>query len=119
MKFADFIANVFRPVRLLIVASVCCLLFLVNILPAAAIGSSPSNPSEGATRLDEIYRKSEEVTKADPLSMEETQREANRGVNEIQGAADIHQMNRPENSGQATAVEEQVKRVLEKVKGED
>lgn len=116
MKFSRFISITLRTV---LVAFTCALLIMSSALPAAAISSSRSNPSEGATRLDKIFEKSEEVTKADPLSMEETQREANQGLNEIQGGADVNQMNRPEDSSHATTAKDQLQNALERVTGKD
>ncbi|NJO41849.1 MAG: hypothetical protein HC769_03085 [Cyanobacteria bacterium CRU_2_1] len=117
MNFARFNTIVARSIRFVVIAFVCTLLFVSNALPAAAIGSTPSKPSEGSVRLDEVQRKSEEVTKADPMNLEETQREANRGINEVQGDADKDQMYRPENSRQATSAAEQVRDALENVTG--
>jgi hypothetical protein len=114
MNFSRIISN---AVRAVLVVFICTLLVVSNALPAAAIGSSQSDQSEGATRLDKIFQKSEEVTKADPLSMEETQREANRGLNEVQGAADINQMNRPEDASQATTGKDQLQNALERATG--
>lgn len=118
MNFAS-IKSILRPMRFLVIALACTVIFFSNILPAAAIGSNPTRPSEGSVQLDEIQRKSEEVTKADPLSLEETQREANKGINEIQGDSDKNQMFRPETSQQATSVEDRVEQFLEKVTGRD
>ncbi|WP_416666516.1 hypothetical protein [Egbenema bharatensis] len=114
MNFSRIISNAIRAV---LVVFICTLLVVSNAFPAAAIGSSQSNPTEGDTRLDEIFRKSEEVTKADPLSMEETQRRANEGLNEVQGAADVNQMYRPEDAPQATTGKDQLQNVLERATG--
>ena len=116
MKFDRLISMAMRSIRALVIVFACAVFVLSNALPAAAIGSNPTRTDEGDTRLDQIFRKSEEVTKAPPLGMEETQREANRGINEIQGSADKEQMNRPENS-QATSVADQVEEVLENITG--
>lgn len=102
--------------RTVFVVFTCAVLIMSNAFPAAAISSSRSNPSQGEAPLDNIFEKSEEVTKAPPLSMEETQKRANEGINEIQGAADREQMYRPENSN-ATTGKDQLQNVLEKVTG--
>lgn len=117
MKFDRFISMAIRSIRALVIVFACAVFLLSNALPAAAIGSTPSRADEGDTRLDQIFRKSEEVTKAPPLNMEETQREANRGINEIQGSADKEQMSRPDNSRQATSVADQVEEALENLTG--
>lgn len=119
MSFNRFISAILRPVRFLIVAVACALIVFSNAYPAAAIGSVRSNPSEGEAHLDDIQRKSEEITKRDPLSLKETQREANKGLNEVQGRSNVQQMNRPSNSRQATSMGEKVKDALESVTGKN
>jgi hypothetical protein len=115
MKFSRIISITLKTV---LVAFTCALMILNSAFPALAMESSRSNPSAGEAPLDRIFEKSEEVTKADPLSMEETQRRANEGINEIQGAADKDQMYRPENSN-ATTPKQQFQNALEKVTGKD
>ncbi|WP_017655262.1 hypothetical protein [Fortiea contorta] len=117
MKVSFFVLNVLRPVRFLIVAFTCALLFLSSGLPAFAIDSYQSDPTEATTQLLEIQRKTDEVAKSAPPGLEEVQRESNKGLNEVQGDADINKQKRPENSQSATSVEENVKNFLEKVTG--
>lgn len=117
MNFNQVISALFRPIRSLIIMAACALIIFANVSPAFAIGSNRTNPTEGSVQLDEIQRKSEEVTKEPPLGLRETASEANKGINEIQGDSDADKMYRPETSRQATSVEEQVKDALENLTG--
>lgn len=109
--------SAFRPARLLMIAIASVVLFFGNILPASAIGSTPSDPRSGEAPLNEIYEQAEDALKAEPRTMKEVQSEANKGINEVQGNADLNstQMNRPDNSQQAVSAEEQVENVLKKL----
>lgn len=117
MSFARIKSMILGSLRLLVVAFACTMLFLGNALPAAAIGSSPSNPSKGEEPLDQIFEESKDVTDSQPMSLEETQKKANEGLNEVQGAADRDRMYTPENSQNATSVKDQVQNLLENVTG--
>lgn len=120
MKNIGFGLSMLRPVRFIIVAFTCALLIFSYAFPAAAtIGSTTSNPEDEVTQLTGIQKETDQLSTQAPPGLEETQKRANEGLNEIQGAADIEKMKRPENSGQATSVEDQVKRVLDKVTGKN
>lgn len=119
MNFTRFKSLIARSVRFLTIAFACSLLIFSNAFPAFAISTTKSDPTEGDAHLDEVQRKSEAVLKKDPLNLQETQAEANKGLNEIQGDADINDQNRPSNSRQAKSAAEQVERALEKVTGRD
>ena len=49
MKIVDFVLSILRPVRFVVVASACTLLFLSSVSPAFAISSYQSDPQEGPT----------------------------------------------------------------------
>ena len=104
--------------RFLVVAVACTLLIFSSAFPAFASGAK-SNPTEGSARLDNVQRKSEDILKRDPLDLKETQAEANKGLNEIQGGADANQMSRPSNSRKVESAAEKVEKALEKVTGRD
>ncbi|WP_427162206.1 hypothetical protein ACQFX9_11960 [Aliinostoc sp. HNIBRCY26] len=108
---------VLRPFKFLIIAFTCALLLLSSTSPAFAIESYKSDPTEATTQLLETQRQTDEVAKSPPPTLEEVQRKSNEGLNEVQGAADIEKMKRPENSQSATSVEDEVKSFLEKVTG--
>jgi hypothetical protein len=118
MKFFNFFASILRPVKLVIVAATFTLLFLWSVSPAFAISSYQSDPQEGPTQLLETQRKTDEVAKSKPLTLEKVQEESNKGLNEVQGDADIDQMKNPRNSQSSTSVEENVQNFLEKITGQ-
>jgi hypothetical protein len=117
MKNIAFFLSLLHPVRFLIVAFTCAFLFLSSVVPAFAISSYQSNPTEGTTQLLETQRKTDELAKSPPPTLKKVQEESNKGLNEVQGDADINKMKRPENSQGATDVEEDVENFLEKVTG--
>jgi hypothetical protein len=117
MKNIGFDLSMLRPVRFIIVAFTCALLIFSNALPAAAIGSQPSNAQDEVTQLTGIQKETDQLSTEAPPGLEETQKRANEGLNSVQGAADIEKMKRPENSAQATTVEDEVKNLLNKVTG--
>jgi flagellar motility protein MotE (MotC chaperone) len=117
MKIIASLLSVLRPVRFLVVAFTCALVFFSNAFPAFAIDSYQSDSTEGTTQLLEIQRKTDEAGKEPPQGLKQVQKESNKGLNEVQGAADIDKQKRPENSQGATSVEENIKNVLEKVTG--
>lgn len=122
MNFGRLFSSVLRSLRVLMIAFACALVLFVNATPALAIGSTRSNPTEGETRLDEIFEKSEDMLKSDnALDADKVRQQANQGINEIQGSADVEQMNRPGNSRQATSAAEEVQqaagKAMDKVRG--
>ncbi|MEH2236043.1 hypothetical protein [Nostoc sp.] len=117
MKIIASVLSILSPVRFLVVAFTCALLLLSNAFPAFAIDSYQSDPTEGTTQLLDIQRKTDEAAKEPPAGLEKVQKESNKGLNEVQGDADIDKQKRPENSQGSTSVEENIKNVLEKVTG--
>lgn len=117
MKIIALVSSLLTPVRFLIVAFTCTLLFVSNAFPAFAIESYQSHPEEATTQLLETQRKTDEVGRSAPPGLQEVQEKSNKGLNEVQGDADIEKMKRPSNSTSATSVEEEVENFLEKVTG--
>lgn len=117
MKIFTVVLSILRPVRFLIVALTCALVFLSSAVPALAIGSYQSDPKEATTQLLETQKKTDETAKSAPLGLKKVQEESNKGLNEVQGDADINKMKRPENSANVDSVEDNVKNLLEKVTG--
>jgi hypothetical protein len=105
--------------RFLVVAVACTFLIFSSAFPALANSSAKSDPTEGSARLDDVQRKSEDILKRDPLDLQETQSEANKGLNEIQGNADASSMSRPSNSRRAESPAERAEKALEKAVGRD
>jgi hypothetical protein len=103
-----------RPLRVVVAACVCA--FLLFTAAAPAYSNTTSNIRSGETNLLDIERKSQEAVTENPSNLKETQKEANKGLNEIQGDSDIDKMKRPENS-KGTSVEDKIEKALEKVTG--
>ncbi|MBD2207972.1 hypothetical protein H6G33_36960 [Calothrix sp. FACHB-1219] len=117
MKIIALVSSLLRPVRFLVIAFTCTLLFVSNAFPAFAIESYQSHPEEATTQLLETQRKTDEVGRSNPPGLERVQRESNKGLNEVQGDADIDKMKRPSNSTSSTSVEDEIENLLEKVTG--
>lgn len=121
MNFNRFSRVVSRLTQTLAIIFICTLLLFSNVLPANAASANTtqakSDSTEGSVRLDNVQKKSEEALRHPPLDMQSVQDESNQGLNEIQGAADVQDMNRPSNSQRATSIEEKAEQILEKVKG--
>jgi hypothetical protein len=109
-----------RPIRLLVAVCICAFLVFSDAYPAFSAPVNPSSsksaPEQGEAQLRSIEKEAQEAATEDPYSRKETQTKANEGLNEIQGAADIDKMKRPENA-QADSVEEKLKKVLDKATG--
>jgi hypothetical protein len=119
MRSIRFFLSALRPVRFLVAASICALL----LLPAFPAYSAPANPTgtkaaptQAENNLLGIEREAQEAVIEKPYSGEKTQAKANEGLNEIQGAADIDKMYNPENSQNATTVEQAAKDAIEGLK---
>ncbi|MBD2363213.1 hypothetical protein H6G36_18815 [Anabaena minutissima FACHB-250] len=110
-------SSVLSQFKFLIIAFTCAVLFLSSAIPAFAIESYQSEPTEATTQLLETQRQTDEMAKSPPATLKEVQKKSNEGLNEVQGAADIDKMKRPANSQNATSVEDEVKSFLEKVTG--
>lgn len=108
-----------RPVRFLLVAFACAMLFFST--PAYSAPANPTGtrvaPQQGEEKLLGIEKETQEATLKNPLTLEETAEKANKGLNEIQGDADRDKMFNPGNSQGATSVEQAAKEALEKVTG--
>ncbi len=124
MPSIKFNWSALRPVRFLVAVCVCAFLVFSYAFPAysqpANISpqptSNPSSPQQGESNLLNIEREAQEAVLQDPYSGEKTQAKANEGLNELQGAADIDKMKRPENSA-ASSVEDKSKDFLEGLTG--
>lgn len=111
-----FYAPIVRSLRFLVIAFTCALLLVTNAAPSWAAGTtSPSQPNEGEVQLKKIYDESERSLNSGLDSMREVSERAGRGVNEVQGGADLDKMSTPENSQDATTFKDQVKKALDKV----
>ena len=116
-----FNISALRPVRFLVAACTCALLLFSNAFPASADPVNPtsgkSSLQQGEANLQSIEKEAQKAVLKDPYSQKETTDKANQGLNEIQGAADFDQMNRPDNSQDAISVEDKSKNFLEAITG--
>jgi hypothetical protein len=116
MKIFDFALSRLRlAAKFLFVASACAFIFLSTAVPAFAISSYESKPTEATTQLLDTQRQTDKAAKSPPLGLKETQEKTKKGINEVQGDADIDKMKNPSNSQSATSVTEEVEGFLEKI----
>ena len=103
MRSVRFNLSALRPVRILFAICVSALLVFSQALPAFSDPvnptGSPTAPQQGEAQLRGIEKKAQE------------------GLNEVQGAADLNKMSRPENSQGAISVEDKSKNFLESLTG--
>ena len=120
MRSVRFNLSALRPVRILFAICVSALLVFSQALPAFSApvnpSGSPTAPQQGEAQLRGIEKEAQEAVIKDPYSRKETQTKAQEGLNEVQGAADLNKMSRPENA-KATSVEDKLKNALESVTG--
>ena len=120
MNFTRFNSNIVaRSLRLVVVAFACSMILFSSVLPAAAVGSFPSNPTKGEENLTEIQRKTDEAIINPPMGLKDIQKRTQAqkgGINEIQGAADVNKMSTPENAKQSTSILDEIKESLNIVK---
>lgn len=114
------ILSALRPIRILLAVCVCAVLAFAYTAPAFSAPVNPTAsrtaPQEGEAQLRGIEKEAQKAVIDKPYSREETQAKAQEGSNEIQGAADIESMKRPENS-EATSVEDKAENFLDKLTG--
>lgn len=114
MPAINFNLPVRRLVRAFLAVCIGALLFVSNAFPAAAV---TSNPTKGEDQLLQIEKESQKVIQGQPMGLEETQRKANEGFNEVQGAADADKMKNASNTS-ATSFEQQVKDIVQNITGQ-
>lgn len=121
MRSVRFNLSALRPVRILFAICVSALLVFSQALPAFSDPvnptGSPTAPQQGEAQLRGIEKEAQEAVLKDPYSRQETQKKAQEGLNEVQGAADLNKMSRPENSQGAISVEDKSKNFLESLTG--
>uniref|UniRef100_B8HNP9 Low temperature-induced protein n=1 Tax=Cyanothece sp. (strain PCC 7425 / ATCC 29141) TaxID=395961 RepID=B8HNP9_CYAP4 len=116
----SFMRFVGHSLRMLGIVSLSAFLLLSLSQPAFAVTSGQNNPSnltKGEEDLSGILEQSREFMDSKGyFSTGKVQRESNRGVNEVQGAADLDKMKRPSNS-QGKTVEKTAQKALENIQG--
>lgn len=123
MRSIRYNFSALRPIRFLLTFCVCALLMFSFSFPAYSAPVNPTGsktaPQEGEANLTQIEREAQKAVLKDPYSRKQTQTKASGGLNEIQGSADADKMSRPDNSQDASSVEEKSKNLLEKLTGKD
>jgi hypothetical protein len=100
-----------RPVRFLIAAFIGAVLLFSNALPTLAVSS---RPSQGEDQLQQIEQKSKDVLKSNPRSLKESQKDAENGLNTVQGQANKEKMKNPGNTD-ATSIKDMLQQKLDNV----
>jgi len=109
-----------RLLHFIFVVFTSALIFFQTTFPVLAITSYQSEPTEGTTQLLETQRRTDEISKSPPINPQDvTDATRGRGLNEVQGEADIDKMYSPENSQSATSVQQEVEGFLKKVTGKE
>lgn len=90
-------------IRLLLTVLVCGMLFVVSADPAQAV---TSKPTDGEVSLNRIQKKTDDVAKSSPRGIEEITKEAQKGLNAVQGDADADKMISPEEADGTTVTEQ-------------
>ena len=122
MRFIRLNLSALRPLRFLVACCISTLLVFSHVLPAKSdpvnpTGSSRTAPQQGETHLLDIEKEAQKAVIDKPYSRGETQGKAKEGLNEIQGADDVNEMSRPENSQDAISVEDKSKNFLDALIG--
>jgi apolipoprotein N-acyltransferase len=89
--------------RLVLTAFICGLLFISSAYPAHAV---TSKPTEGEANLNKIQEKTDNLARSNPPGLEETTKEAQKGLNEVQGDANKEKMIAPEDASADTVEKE-------------
>jgi hypothetical protein len=121
-NYNRFAKSILRIAKAFAIVFACTFMVFTSM---AAVDAAPANDTraktdltKGAERLDDVQKKSEEILRNPPMSFDRVQTESSKGLNEVQGDADIQDMSRPSNSRGVTSIQEKAEQVLEKVKGE-
>ena len=111
MKFITNIISAIRPVRFLFTALICTILFFASVTPAQA-GYMPK-PSEGTTQLNKIDDKAQQEIDNPAMNLEEIEKRAQNGLNEVQGSADKGKMYTSKSS--EPVIGKKIEKALDKV----
>lgn len=113
MKFITNIISAIRPVRFLFTALICTILFFASVTPAQAGYMPKSKPSEGTTQLNKIDDKAQQEIDNPAMNLEEIEKRAQNGLNEVQGSADKGKMYTSKSS--EPVIGKKIEKALDKV----
>ena len=95
-------------VRIVLTAMVCGLLLISAANPAMAA----TKTTDGEASLNRIQAKTDDVARSNPRGIEEVTKEAQKGLNAVQGGADADKMVTPDETN-ATSVKEKAASFLD------
>lgn len=98
-------------IRLTLTVLLCGMLFLAFANPVQAENTRDPNSE---VSLNKIQEKTDRVSRSNPQGIEEVTREAQKGLNEVQGGADKDKMISPDEAN-GTTVEEQADSFFKKL----
>jgi hypothetical protein len=98
-------------IRAVLTVFVCGLLFLSVANPAQAV---TSKTTDGEARLNNIQDKTDDLARSAPTGIEEVTKESQKGLNEVQGAADADKMISPDETD-ATSVQDKAASFFDKL----
>lgn len=102
-----------RSAKRFVVMVACAVMLFINSQPANAVGmKSAADPSDGMAKMDQVQQEAKAVSQSQPRGISKVQQKSNAGLNGVQGKANAASMNTPENSGEATTIEEQAKGLI-------
>lgn len=78
------------------------------------VSAATSSPTDGEVSLDEVQAKTDDVASSNPRGIKEVTKEARKGLNGVQGAADADKMIMPEDTD-ATTVKEKAENFFDKL----
>lgn len=96
-------------IRFVLAVFVCGLLFISSAYPAQAVTSSTT---DGEATLNKIQDKTDDVARSNPRGIEEVTKEAQKGLNAVQGDADRGEMISPEDVSGVTTIREKAANFL-------
>lgn len=114
MKFIAKIVAAIRPVRFLFAAILFTTLLWTSVAPAQAANLfGKSKPTDGVEQLKKIDDKAQQEIDNPAMNLEEIEKRAQGGLNEVQGAADKDKMHTSNSS--EPAIGKKIVKALDKV----
>jgi len=115
MKLITNIISAIHPVRFLLTALMCTTLLFASVAPAQAANmfSNKSKPTDGTEQLKKIDDKAQQEINNPAMSLEEIEKRAQNGLNEVQGSADKNKMHTSNSS--EPAIGKKLEKALDKI----
>ncbi|MEL7071284.1 MAG: hypothetical protein AAGN15_21910 [Cyanobacteria bacterium J06581_3] len=115
-QFFDKATALLTGIKPFAIAAMCALVLFATATPALAFGGSNSQPEKGLEQLDGVQEKSEEAisTSSSKMKGENVAKDAQKGLNGVQGAANKGDMVSPDEANGNT-IEGKIENALEEV----